>query len=73
MEQDWKEKFRAELFEDMKKEARQETAEEMARIYLETTYYDDEKISEKFGVPIYKVQKLKSSERSMKNWSLQKH
>lgn len=43
----------------MKKEARQDIAEEMARIYVETTNYEDEKISEKFGVPIYKVQKLK--------------
>lgn len=58
MEQDWKEKFRAEILEDMKKEARQEIAEEMVRIFvqLEEDKYNDEWISEKYGVPIYKVE-----------------
>ncbi|MEI2364628.1 hypothetical protein [Niallia circulans] len=69
MGQDWKEKFRAEVLEDMKKEARQEIAEEMARIYLETTNYDDEKISEKFGVPIYKIEQFREDH---KKWQFAK-
>jgi len=69
MGQDWKEKFRAEVLEDMKKEARQEIAEEMARIYLETTNYDDEKISEKFGVPIYKIEQFREDD---KKWQFAK-
>lgn len=69
MEQDWKDKFNAELLEDMKKEAKQEIAEEMARIYLETTDYDDEKISEKFGVPIYKIEQFREDH---KKWQFAK-
>ncbi|MFT4413345.1 hypothetical protein ACLM5H_05750 [Fredinandcohnia humi] len=65
MEQDWKEKFRAELLEDIKKEAKQEIAEEMARIYLETTDYDDERISERFGVPIYKVEQFREENKKL--------
>ncbi|MFK5707505.1 hypothetical protein [Lysinibacillus boronitolerans] len=61
MEQDWKEKFREELIEDMKKEAKQEIAEEMARVFvqLEEERYSNEWISEKYGVPIYKVERFR--------------
>lgn len=69
MEEDWKGEFRAEILEDMKKEARQELAEEMARIYLETTDYDDERISERFGVPIYKVEQFREDH---KKWQFAK-
>lgn len=65
MEQDWKGKFKAELLEDIKKEAKQEIADEMARIYVETTNYDDEKISEKFGVPIYKVEQFREEHQKL--------
>ncbi|MCM3567570.1 hypothetical protein [Neobacillus mesonae] len=65
MEQDWKEKFKAEILEDIKKEAKQEVAEEVARIYVETTNYDDERISEKFGVPIYKVQHFREEHQKL--------
>ena len=65
MEQDWKEKFRAELIEDMKKEAKQEIAEEMARIFVQLAEdkYNDEWISEKYGVPIYKVERFREDHK----------
>lgn len=71
MEQDWKEKFRAELIEDMKKEAKQEIAEEMARIFvqLEEGKYTDEWISEKYGVPLYKVEQFREDH---KKWEFAK-
>ena len=71
MEQDWKEKFRAELIEDMKKEAKQEIAEEMARIFvqLEEEKYTDEWISEKYGVALYKVERFREDH---KKWEFAK-
>ncbi|MEC1723095.1 hypothetical protein [Schinkia azotoformans] len=65
MEQDWKEKFRAEILEDLKKEAKQEIAEEMARIFvqLEEDKYNDEWIFEKYGVPIYKVERFREDHK----------
>ena len=71
MEQDWKEKFRAELLEDMKKEAKQEIAEEMARTFvqLEEDKYNDKWISEKYGVPIYKVERFREDH---KKWEFAK-
>lgn len=71
MEQDWKEKFKAEILEDMKKEAKQEIAEEMARVFvqLEEDKYNDEWISEKYGVPIYKVEQFREEH---KKWEFAK-
>lgn len=71
MEQDLKEKFRAELLEDMKKEAKQEIAEEMARVFvqLEEEKYSDEWISEKYGVPLYKVEQFREDH---KRWEFAK-
>ena len=71
MEQDWKEKFKEEILEDMKKEAKQEIAEEMARIFvqLEVDKYNDEWISERYGVPIYKVEKFREDH---KKWEFAK-
>ena len=71
MEQDWKEKFRAELIEDMKKEAKQEIAEEMARVFvqLEEEKYTDEWISEKYGLPHYKVEQFREDH---KKWEFAK-
>ncbi|WP_031537522.1 hypothetical protein [Bacillus sp. MB2021] len=61
MEQDWKEKFRAEILDDMKKEAKQEVAEEMAKVFvqMEEPKYNDEWISKKYGVPIHKVERFR--------------
>ena len=71
MEQDWKEKFRAELLEDMNKEAKQEIAEEMVRILvqLEEDKYNDEWISGKYGVPINKVERFREDH---KKWEFAK-
>ncbi|WP_071458430.1 hypothetical protein [Bacillus massilinigeriensis] len=71
MEQDWKEKFREELIEDMKKEAKQEIAEEMVRVFvqLEEEKYSNEWISEKYGVPIYKVERFREDH---KKWDFAK-
>lgn len=71
MERDWKEKFRAELIEDMKKEAKQEIAEEMARVFvqLEEEKYTDEWISEKYGLPHYKVEQFREDH---KKWEFAK-
>lgn len=65
MEQDWKEKLRAEILEDMKKEAKQEIEEEMARVFvqLEEGKYNNEWISEKYGVPIYKVERFREDHK----------
>jgi hypothetical protein len=65
MEQDSMEKLKAEILEDMKKEARQEIAEEMARIlvHLQEDKYNDEWISEKYGVPIYKVERFREDHK----------
>lgn len=41
----------------------------MARIYLETTDYDDEPISERFGVPIYKIEQFREDH---KKWQFAK-
>ena len=71
MEQDWKEKFRAELIEDMKKEAKQEMAEEMAKVFvqIEEGKYTDEWICEKYGVPLYKVVRFRED---YKKWEFAK-
>ncbi|MEI2368001.1 hypothetical protein [Niallia circulans] len=65
MEQDWKEKFAQELLEDMKKEAKQEIAEEMARVFvqLEEGKYADERISERTGVPLYKIERFREDHK----------
>jgi len=71
MEEDWEEKFRAEILEDMKKEAKQEIAEEMVRILVqfEEDKYNDEWISGKYGVPIYKVERFREDH---KKWEFAK-
>ncbi len=65
MEQDWKKNLKADILEDMKKEAIREWTEEKAKIYLETTNYDDERISERFGVPLYRVQKFREEHEKL--------
>jgi hypothetical protein len=71
MEQDWKEKFVREFLEDRKKEAKQEIAEEMARVFiqLEEDKYNNEWISEKYGVPICKVERFREDH---KKWEFAK-
>ncbi|MED3575844.1 hypothetical protein [Cytobacillus praedii] len=69
MEQDWKDKFRAEILEDMKKEAKQEIMEDFSRVYIETTDYCDEQIFERTGVPLYKIERFRED---YKRWEFVK-
>lgn len=58
MEQDWKEKLKAEILEDMKREAIQEWTEEKARTLMDEGWYDD-KIAQTLGLQIEEVHRIR--------------
>ncbi|MBB2481336.1 hypothetical protein H5P36_14185 [Bacillus sp. APMAM] len=65
MEQDWKEKFKAEILEDMKKEAIREWTEEKAKILMDENW-DDDKIAEILALDIGKVQRIREDHQRLK-------
>lgn len=64
MEQDWKDKFKAEILEDMKKEAIREWTEEKARILMDENW-DDDKIAEILALDIGKVQRIRKDHQRL--------
>lgn len=64
MEQDWKEKFKAEILEDMKKEAIREWTEEKFRIFIDENW-DNEMIAKTLGIDIEKVHRIRQDHQRL--------
>lgn len=59
MGQDYLEEFKTKIREQLQKEAEQEVREEVAKIYLETTNYNDETIAEKVKLDTQQVRQFR--------------
>lgn len=68
MEQDWKERLKAEILEDMKKEAIREWTEEKTRMLI-CEKWDDETIAENLNLDIEKVHRIRENH---KKWEFAK-
>jgi len=64
---DWKEEFKEELLEAMKKDARQNAGENVARICigLPEEKYSDEKISKMCEVPLHRVKEIREEYQTL--------
>lgn len=61
MGQDYLEELRTKIREQVQKEAEQEVREAVAKIYFETSNYDDETIAEKVKLDIQKVRQFRKN------------